>query len=108
MKFSIIDGLAGKDGGKKSVIYWLSGLTCSDRNFIEKAGAFEAAVQCGVAIVCPDTSPRGVDIEGDSDNWDFGKGLGPSPSNPSSDDLAGAAFELTSADVAPSQGQAST
>ena len=49
------------------VIYWLSGLTCSDRNFIEKAGAFRAAVENRVIIVCPDTSPRGVDIEGDSE-----------------------------------------
>jgi S-formylglutathione hydrolase len=37
MKFSIIDGLAGKEG-KKPVIYWLSGLTCNDRNFVDKAG----------------------------------------------------------------------
>eukprot|EP00285_Hemiselmis_virescens_P015425 CAMPEP_0173393278 /NCGR_PEP_ID=MMETSP1356-20130122/22019_1 /TAXON_ID=77927 ORGANISM="Hemiselmis virescens, Strain PCC157" /NCGR_SAMPLE_ID=MMETSP1356 /ASSEMBLY_ACC=CAM_ASM_000847 /LENGTH=280 /DNA_ID=CAMNT_0014351279 /DNA_START=1 /DNA_END=843 /DNA_ORIENTATION=+ len=61
---------------KCDVVYWLSGLTCTDRNFIEKAGAFEAAVKHGVIIVCPDTSPRGVDIEGDSDSWDFGKGAG--------------------------------
>lgn len=96
------------------VVYWLSGLTCTDRNFVEKAGAVEhavhpsstarygclvnrlcgdtellylvdAQVKHGVIIVCPDTSPRGVDIEGDSDSWDFGKGAGfygslPSPS----------------------------
>ncbi|KAJ1488979.1 hypothetical protein T484DRAFT_1781541, partial [Baffinella frigidus] len=37
MKFSVIDGLAGKEG-KKPVIYWLSGLTCTDRNFVDKAG----------------------------------------------------------------------
>jgi len=51
MKFSVIDGLPQE--GKKPVIYWLSGLTCNDRNFVDKAGAFEAAVQCGVALVCP-------------------------------------------------------
>mmetsp|Transcript_13159 Transcript_13159/g.30580 ORF Transcript_13159/g.30580 Transcript_13159/m.30580 type:complete len:281 (-) Transcript_13159:208-1050(-) len=75
MVVSVIDpsALLGK---KCDVVYWLSGLTCSDRNFIEKAGAFEAAVKNGVIVVCPDTSPRGVDIEGDSDSWDFGKGAG--------------------------------
>jgi S-formylglutathione hydrolase FrmB len=48
----------------------------SCRNFIDKAGAFAAAVKYKVFIVCPDTSPRGVDIEGDSESWDFGKGAG--------------------------------
>lgn len=43
---------------------------------MDKAGAFQAAVKYGVFIVCPDTSPRGVDIPGDSDHWDFGKGAG--------------------------------
>jgi hypothetical protein len=62
MKFSVIDPSAGS-GAKMPVIYWLSGLTCTDRNFIEKAGAFGAAAKHGVLIVCPDTSPRGVDIE---------------------------------------------
>ena len=75
MKFSVIDPSAGS-GAKVPVIYWLSGLTCTDRNFIEKAGAFEAAAKHSVLIVCPDTSPRGVDIEGDSDAYDFGKGAG--------------------------------
>jgi S-formylglutathione hydrolase len=46
------------------------------RNFIDKAGAFAAAVKYRVFIVCPDTSPRGIDIEGDSESWDFGKGAG--------------------------------
>ena len=46
------------------------------RNFIDKAGAFAAAVKHKVLIVCPDTSPRGINIEGDSENWDFGKGAG--------------------------------
>jgi S-formylglutathione hydrolase len=75
MKFSVINP-GGDSGAKLPVIYWLSGLTCSDRNFIEKAGAFEAAARHKVLIVAPDTSPRGVDIEGDSDSWDFGKGAG--------------------------------
>jgi S-formylglutathione hydrolase FrmB len=57
MMFSVIDG-SGGSGAKLPVIYWLSGLTCTDRNFIEKAGAFKAAADHGVLIVCPDTSPR--------------------------------------------------
>mmetsp|Transcript_24168 Transcript_24168/g.60505 ORF Transcript_24168/g.60505 Transcript_24168/m.60505 type:complete len:112 (-) Transcript_24168:140-475(-) len=40
------------------VLYWLSGLTCTDQNFITKAGALRSASRLGVALVCPDTSPR--------------------------------------------------
>ena len=41
------------------VLYWLSGLTCTDENFVNKAGAQRYAAENGIAIVCPDTSPRG-------------------------------------------------
>ena len=58
------------------VLYFLSGLTCTEDNFIQKSGAPQAASKYGIALICPDTSPRGVDIKGDSDNWDFGKGAG--------------------------------
>ncbi|KAG1445483.1 hypothetical protein G6F46_012095 [Rhizopus delemar] len=58
------------------VIYFLSGLTCTEDNFIQKSGAMSEAAKHGIALVAPDTSPRGVDIEGDSDSWDFGKGAG--------------------------------
>ncbi|XP_019864886.1 S-formylglutathione hydrolase [Aethina tumida] len=61
---------------KLPVIYWLSGLTCSEANFIEKAGAQRYAAEHGVIIVNPDTSPRGLNLPGDSDNWDFGVGAG--------------------------------
>lgn len=47
------------EGGKVPVIYWLSGLTCTDENFVTKAGAQQYAEEAGVAIVAPDTSPRG-------------------------------------------------
>ncbi|PHZ11693.1 putative esterase [Rhizopus microsporus ATCC 52813] len=57
------------------VIYFLSGLTCTEDNFIQKSGAMAEAAKYGIALVAPDTSPR-VDIEGDSDSWDFGKGAG--------------------------------
>lgn len=59
------------------VLYWLSGLTCTDQNFVTKAGAQRAAAKLGIAIVCPDTSPRGDDIPDDPDGaWDFGLGAG--------------------------------
>lgn len=49
------------------VLYWLSGLTCSEQNFITKAGAQRVASELGLAIVIPDTSPRGVDLPSNSD-----------------------------------------
>lgn len=62
---------------KVPVIYWLSGLTCNDENFVQKAGAQQYAAECGVAIVCPDTSPRGDDVPDDAEKaWDFGIAAG--------------------------------
>ncbi|MAA65817.1 MAG: S-formylglutathione hydrolase [Alteromonadaceae bacterium] len=58
------------------VLYWLSGLTCTDENFMQKAGAHRRAAELGMAIVCPDTSPRGVNIPGEDDSYDFGSGAG--------------------------------
>lgn len=58
------------------VVYWLSGLTCNEQNFITKAGAQQHAARLGLLIVCPDTSPRGCNIEGEEDSWDFGTGAG--------------------------------
>ena len=58
------------------VLYWLSGLTCTDENFMQKAGAQRVASQLGLAIVCPDTSPRGTDFPGEHDSYDFGSGAG--------------------------------
>ncbi|MGI9294846.1 MAG: S-formylglutathione hydrolase, partial [Pseudomonadales bacterium] len=57
------------------VLYWLSGLTCTDENFVAKAGAQRYAAAHGLAIVMPDTSPRGDDVP-DDDAWDFGTGAG--------------------------------
>ncbi|OJS98049.1 S-formylglutathione hydrolase [Marinobacter nauticus] len=59
-----------------SVLIWLSGLTCTDENFVQKAGAFRVASELGLAIVCPDTSPRGLDLPEEHDNYDFGSGAG--------------------------------
>ncbi|MCG9556947.1 S-formylglutathione hydrolase [Vibrio kanaloae] len=57
------------------VLYWLSGLTCTDENFMQKAGAFKAAAEQGIAIVAPDTSPRGEGVA-DDENYDLGQGAG--------------------------------
>ncbi len=58
------------------VLYWLSGLTCNEQNFINKAGAQRVAAELGLAIVCPDTSPRCIELPGDRDSIDFGIGAG--------------------------------
>lgn len=57
-------------------LWWLSGLTCTDENFMHKAGAQRLAAELGMALVCPDTSPRGTDLPGEHDDWDFGSGAG--------------------------------
>lgn len=58
------------------VVYWLSGLTCTEDNFITKAGAQRYAAELGLILVAPDTSPRGTDLPGEHDSWDFGSGAG--------------------------------
>lgn len=58
------------------VLYWLSGLTCTEENFITKAGAQRLAAQYGILLVAPDTSPRNLEIPGEDDSWDFGTGAG--------------------------------
>src|SRR5690554_4617377 len=58
------------------LLWWLSGLTCNDENFMQKAGAQRLAAELGIAIICPDTSPRGVNLPGEDDSYDFGSGAG--------------------------------
>jgi S-formylglutathione hydrolase len=62
--------------GRVPVLYWLSGLTCTEENFIVKAGAQRVAAELGLAIVVCDTSPRGLNLAGESESWDFGVGAG--------------------------------
>jgi len=75
MTFSIFLPLQAREK-PVPVLYWLSGLTCTDENFMMKAGAQRVAAELGIAIVCPDTSPRGTDFPGEHDDWDFGSGAG--------------------------------
>ncbi|KAF5286353.1 hypothetical protein FQR65_LT12647 [Abscondita terminalis] len=56
------------------VIYWLSGLECTETNCIQKSGIQKYAAEHGIIIVCPDTSPRGLNLPGETDSWDFGEG----------------------------------
>ena len=57
------------------VLYWLSGLTCTEQNYITKAGAQRYAAEHGVVLVAPDTSPRGSDVA-DAEGYDLGQGAG--------------------------------
>jgi len=57
------------------VLYWLSGLTCNEQNFITKAGAQHHAAEHGLILVAPDTSPRGTDVADDA-AYDLGQGAG--------------------------------
>jgi len=62
--------------GRVPVLYWLSGLGSTEENFIIKAAAQRVAAELGLAIVTPDTSPRGIRNPGDDESYDFGLGAG--------------------------------
>ena len=73
MRFAIYLPPQVSNGEKVPVLYWLSGLTCTDENFMQKAGAQRIAAELGIAIVAPDTSPRGENVA-DDDGYDLGQG----------------------------------
>ncbi len=75
MRFSVFMPEEASNG-PVPVVYFLSGLTCTDENFSNKSGAQRYAAEHGVALVMPDTSPRGVDIPGQDESSDFGSGAG--------------------------------
>ena len=58
------------------ILVWLSGLTCTEENFQIKAGASRFLSEYGMALICPDTSPRNLNIPGENDSYDFGEGAG--------------------------------
>ena len=77
MVFAVYLPPQAEQGEKLPVLYWLSGLTCTDENFMQKAGALRLAAELGLIIVAPDTSPRGAGVPDDPDGaWDFGLGAG--------------------------------
>ncbi|GAB3627698.1 S-formylglutathione hydrolase [Pandoraea terrae] len=75
MRFGVFLPNAALQGRKCPVLYWLSGLTCTEQNFITKAGAQRYAARHDIIIVAPDTSPRGDDVP-DDPGYDLGKGAG--------------------------------
>jgi S-formylglutathione hydrolase len=75
MRFSIYLP-PGAEGKKLPVLFYLAGLTCTEETFPTKAGAQRVAAREGMILVSPDTSPRGANVPGESDNWDLGAGAG--------------------------------
>ncbi|UOO80991.1 S-formylglutathione hydrolase [Uruburuella testudinis] len=75
MTFAVYLPPQALQGYQVPVLYWLSGLTCTDENFSTKAGAQRFAAQWGMALVMPDTSPRGDDVA-DDERYDLGQGAG--------------------------------
>ena len=64
------------NGEVKGCIVWLSGLTCTDENFISKAGVQKYLAKEQLMVICPDTSPRGLNLPSEHDSYDFGSGAG--------------------------------
>ncbi|CAN5822178.1 S-formylglutathione hydrolase [soil metagenome] len=62
--------------GKVPAVMYLAGLTCNEETFMAKAGAQRKAAELGIALLAPDTSPRGTNVDGESASWDFGVGAG--------------------------------
>ena len=77
MRFSVFVPPQAQQGGRVPVLWWLSGLTCTDENFTVKAGAQRVASELGLLVIAPDTSPRGDGVPGDpAGSYDFGFGAG--------------------------------
>lgn len=75
MRFAVFQPPQARTG-PVPVVYYLAGLTCTEETFAIKAGAQRIAAELGLMLVAPDTSPRGADIPGETDAWDFGVGAG--------------------------------
>jgi S-formylglutathione hydrolase len=75
MKFSVFLPPQAMNGSVPVLIY-LAGLTCNEETFMVKAGAQRLAAELGLALIAPDTSPRGANAAGETDSWDFGVGAG--------------------------------
>lgn len=75
MRFSVFQPPQAQQR-KLPVLVYLAGLTCTEETFAIKGGAQRVASELGLILVAPDTSPRGLDLPGDSASWDFGVGAG--------------------------------
>ncbi|PIL31726.1 hypothetical protein GSI_06430 [Ganoderma sinense ZZ0214-1] len=75
-QFNLFLPANASNGGKVPLLTYLSGLTCTEDNAAQKGNFFGAAAKEGIALLFPDTSPRGAGIEGETDSWDFGVGAG--------------------------------
>jgi S-formylglutathione hydrolase len=75
MRFSVYQPPQAKSQ-RLPALYFLSGLTCTEENFMAKSGAQKFAAELGLLLVAPDTSPRNTGIAGEDSNWDFGAGAG--------------------------------
>ena len=76
MKFAVYLPPQALAGATVPALVYLAGLTCNEETFMVKAGAQRLASELGIALVAPDTSPRGAGMDGESDSWDFGVGAG--------------------------------
>ena len=76
MRFSVYLPPQALAGGKCPALLYLAGLTCTEETFMAKAGAQRLAADLGLALIAPDTSPRGAGVPGEADAWDFGVGAG--------------------------------
>jgi S-formylglutathione hydrolase len=76
MRFALYLPPQALRGRKVPMLVCLAGLTCSEETFTMKAGAQRVAAELGLALLMPDTSPRGANVPGESDSWDFGVGAG--------------------------------
>ncbi len=76
MKFGLYLPPQALAGEQVPLLVYLAGLTCTEETFAMKAGAQRLAAQLGLALLTPDTSPRGANVPGESDAWDFGVGAG--------------------------------
>lgn len=75
MRFSVFLPPQASKGPVPALVY-LAGLTCNEETFMTKSGAQRLASELGLALIAPDTSPRGANVPGEADNWDFGVGAG--------------------------------
>ncbi|MDA0574300.1 S-formylglutathione hydrolase [Burkholderia gladioli] len=77
MKFSVfLPRQAAHDGARVPALFFLAGLTCNEETFMIKAGAQRFAAEHGIALIAPDTSPRGANVPGETAAWDLGVGAG--------------------------------